>query len=183
MANTFAVGPTGGTVTFDDSGNIIAAGSVQATGDFGTSAGSVTADTVAALSSVEIGDETVGLYSSYDEVSGTTSLSTGGATTSIDANIPAGAVITDAAVKVSTAIAGTGAGATGALTCSGGSSATLVSSVSLTLSSEGHAAVSAETTAETDLVYTLSGGAGSDNTPSAGAIRWRVRYRTTTALV
>lgn len=102
----------------------------------------------------------------YD--SGVVSLATGGAATTLTMDIPAGALVKGAALKVTTTVANVDS-TTGTLTLSGGSTATLGTISAFTSGTKGTFAAAAPTTATTQAVFTLSGGA--DNTPSAGAVR------------
>lgn len=176
----FKVGTSTNNFEVDDSGNAIATGGLQAGGGVQATGSVVAGAAIEGLTEL-LGDESDGGQMETLSASYTATLSTSEATTSIDANLPAGAVILGAAVKVTTAIAGVTGGVVGALTASGGSSATLVSNIATALASTGQKALAgAELTAETDLVYTLSGGA--DVTPSAGAIRVKIWYRRLTSL-
>jgi len=100
--------------------------------------------------------------------SAVTAVATGGATTAITVDVPAGALVTGAALKVTTTIAGIDS-TTGTLALTGGSTATLGTISAFTAGTKGTFAAAAATTAATQASFVLSGGA--DNTPSAGAVQ------------
>ena len=100
--------------------------------------------------------------------SAVTTLDTGDASTAITVDLPAGALVTGAALKVTTTIAGIDS-TTGTLALTGGSTATLGTISAFSAGTKGTFAAAAATTAATQASFVLSGGA--DNTPSAGAVQ------------
>lgn len=100
--------------------------------------------------------------------SAVTAVATGGATTAITVDVPAGARVVGAALKVTTTIAGIDS-TTGTLALTGGSTATLGTISAFTAGTKLTVAPSEATTAATQASFVLSGGA--DNTPSAGAVQ------------
>lgn len=125
--------------------------------------------TLTSTSEVVDGFPLLGAHSTrvqYD--SGLVSLDTGDASTAITMNIPAGALVIGAALKVTTEIAGIDS-TTGTLALTGGSTATLGTISAFTAGTLGTFAAAAPTTATTQASFVLSG--GGDDIPSAGAVR------------
>ena len=148
----------------DPSGNTTQAGAQ-------TVAGAVTAGTSLVVQNTAGSAVAALTLDSYD--SGASAVATGGAATTLSAVIPAGVLIVGWTILVSTTIAGIDS-TTGTLTVSGGASATLGTISAFSAGTAAKGATATATTAATNVVFTLSGGA--DNTPSGGAIRVVVWY-------
>ena len=169
-----------------DAGALTLTGGIQATGATDITGALLVGGGIESTDgTLTLGDEDEGGQLIDVETVVTTTLSTSGETTAVVLEIPAGSVVIAVALKTTTTIAGTGAGATVALALSGGATDTLVSGLGLTSGTTVQTALTgvASGTSESDGVLTISGGAGDDNTPSAGAVKAMVRYRRMTALV
>jgi hypothetical protein len=123
-----------------------------------------------------------GASATWTTIEGTATLSTSGATTTVSLDsgaLPAGSAIMGGGARVTTAIAGTGAGASVAFKVNA-SATTLFTLSGLTANSTGAGGFAAIQNAD-EFTIVISGGAGSDNTPSAGAVSYTLFVLLSTA--
>lgn len=188
MASVFKVGASGVEFEVDDSGNATVPGALTVGGD-------VAVDAVAASESVGVVPAANGAALTLEYADATVTLSTSGAESTFNwvrasdagSGIPAGAILLAVMGLVTTAIAGCGAGATWGVTLTGGATDGTISGVALTAGSHaescipsGSGVLAVGSAIQGKIV--ISGGAGSDNTPSAGAVRVRAYFFRPTAL-